>query len=207
MNTALLPFNEMLARQSRTISVGPSAASGATALCTLVGFGVIAAGLSICVEMKLRIPGHAILRAVFPMAAGLALAPRGRGGTVMGLSAMLAAVVLKTIGFKTGAGSLASLALIGPCLDICLYRAKGGWRLYGSFVAAGMICNLTAFFIRTGAKLGGLDALGAQPLAIWLKPALFSYLICGALAGLVSAFVWFRIRPSQASSAPSSPSA
>ena len=41
------------------------------------------------VGLEPGIPGHAILRAVFPMVTGLALVPRRGAGTVMGLGAML----------------------------------------------------------------------------------------------------------------------
>ena len=50
----------------------------------LVLLGAGAALASGLLDFRLRIPGHAILRSVFPMALGLALVPVRKGGTLMG---------------------------------------------------------------------------------------------------------------------------
>jgi hypothetical protein len=166
-------------------------------LAVLLGFGVAAAVASTCLDLRLRIPGHAILRAVFPLAVGLALVPRRGAGATMSVTALLASLPLgyaipSTDGMSLGA--LTSLALIGPSLDWCLRRVRTGWQAYLGFAAAGLLANLGAFAARTAAKLAGLDRLGAQPLSTWLPQAALSYALCGGLAGVVSALIWFQRR-------------
>ncbi len=63
----------------------------------LVGCGVTAAVASIYLDFRLRIPGHAILRAIFPMVMGLAVVPRRGAGTVMGLSALATGIGLRVL--------------------------------------------------------------------------------------------------------------
>ena len=189
---AMLPIHHRLECQSRIDAAVRSNLAEVAALSTLIGFGVLAATCTVCLDLKLRIPGHAIVRAVFPMAAGLALVPRHRAGTVMSVSAIVSALLFQACGFRVGTGAMTSLALIGPCLDACLIPVRNGWSLYLSFVLAGVICNAGAFVVRALTKLGSLEAIGTRPLASWLEPAIFTYLICGVVAGLVSAFAWFR---------------
>src|ERR1700741_2250355 len=63
----------------------------------LISFGAIAAFCSTCLDLQIqRIPGHAILRVVFPIAMGLALVPRRGAGTVMGTSALFTYAILRT---------------------------------------------------------------------------------------------------------------
>jgi hypothetical protein len=69
-------------------------------------------------DFNLQIPGHAILRAVLPMAIGLALVPRKNGGTVMGVAALG--------GELPGLGACTSLALLGPMLDLALRSSAAG---------------------------------------------------------------------------------
>ena len=78
-----------------------------------------------------------------------------------------------------------------------LVGVLGGSRYFGSpFIA--LAANLVAFFIRGGAKLLGLEHLGARPLSIWLFQASITYVVCGLIAGLVSGIVWFQAtRPRQ----------
>jgi hypothetical protein len=61
-----------------------------------------------------------------------------------------------------------------------------------AFAAAGLLSNLVALTVRGCAKLTGLDHLFALPFAVWWIKAVPSYLICGVLAGLLSACVWFQ---------------
>src|SRR5690349_15541592 len=112
-----------LARADRAASIAEIA--------TLLLVGASAAVISALGELNLRIPGHAILRAVFPMALGLAIVPRHLGGCVMGASAFLTGMLLPFAGGRaTGPGALASLSLTGPLLDLALWGAASGWRLY-----------------------------------------------------------------------------
>jgi hypothetical protein len=156
--------------------------------------GFVAAVVSAYLEFRLRIPGHAILRAVLPMALGLAVVPRRGAGTVMGVSALVSGLGIRMLHPAVGLslGALASLTLTGPLLDLALRHARGGWRLYGGFALAGLGANVVAFLARGGAKALGLEHLGARPLGEWMVTASVSYVICGLLAGLVSGAIWFQ---------------
>jgi hypothetical protein len=135
------------------------------------------------------------LRAVLPMALGLSLAPRRMGGAFMGGSACATVVLLKAAGGSSpGIGALTSLCLIGPLLDAALWRARSGWPVYLCFALAGCGANLVAFAMRGTKKLAGLDALTQRPLTDWLTTAPWSYILCGTVAGLLSAAIWFRLR-------------
>jgi hypothetical protein len=159
----------------------------------LLGTGAVAALASAFLDLGLGIPGHAILRAVFPMAFGLAVVPRQLAGTVMGAGALATAIVVKAGGAGAlGVGAMTSLLLTGPLLDVALWRAKRGWRLYLGFAVAGLVSNLAAMAVRGGAKLSGLDHLGGRPFTDWWPVAVGTYALCGVIAGLVSALVWFQ---------------
>jgi hypothetical protein len=162
---------------------------------TLVLLGVTAAVTSAYVRVGLRIPGQSIVWAVLPMAFGFAVVPRRLAGTTMSASAMLTATLLTASGgHRFGAGAMASLVALGPLLDLALARARSGWRLYLGFVLAGLAANVLAFSSRGGSKLLQLDAPGTRLFSDWLSQAAVTYVLSGALAGLVSAACWFRMR-------------
>jgi hypothetical protein len=164
-------------------------------LAVLVGAGATAAVAVACLDFSLRIPGHAILRAVFPMALGLSLAPRRLGGIVMGAGACTTLMLLKATGGRVpGLGALASLCALGPVLDVALWWCRSGWPVYLSFALAGWGANLIAFAVRGAGKMSGLDGLRMRPLSDWLTVAPWTYSLCGLVAGLVSAAIWFRLR-------------
>lgn len=166
----------------------------ATELVALVLAGCLAAVASAMLDLNLRVPGHAIIRAVFPMALGLALVPRHLAGTIMGTSALAAALGLSVAGVAgLGIGATASLCLTGPMLDIALARSRAGRQLYLRFVLAGIGSNLIAFAVQAAAKL--LHHSGSRPFGQWLPVASVTYVLCGAAAGLVSALFWFRFHP------------
>lgn len=146
-------------------------------------------------ELTMRkVPGHAILRVVFPMSVGLALVPRRGAGTVMAVSAFLTGVSLHLSGFKDeglGIGALTSLTATGPLLDWTLRRANGGWRQYAAFALAGLASNTLAFAVRGGAKALGWEAVGRRGLYDWAAQASITYAVCGLLAGLVSGVILF----------------
>jgi hypothetical protein len=176
---------------------------------SLVACGVVAAIASQWLDFHLRIPGHAILRIVFPMALGLALVPRRGAGTIMGASGLLSGLALRAVPFAGGGlsiGALTSLTLTGPLLDLSLRRAKGGWRLYAGFALAGLASNAAALLARGGAKLAGLERLGTRPFMEWLPQAAVSYLLCGLAAGVLSGLIWFhgrhKLSPAGEESAP-----
>lgn len=164
----------------------------------LAAFGVLAAYSSTFLDLGIkRIPGHAILRVVFPIALGLALVPRRGAGCVMGGTAAMAAAALQAAGFRgegLGYGALASLIATGPLLDWTLRRANGGWRQVVSFMLAGLASNAIAFAVRGGAKALGWEAAGRRPLGEWLTQAVGTYLLCGLIAGLISGLVLFSVR-------------
>ena len=198
MATIPLPLHDGLLDGTRLRGfVSRGAPASLVEVVALVGFGALAAVASECLEFHLRIPGHAILRVVFPMALGLALIPRRGAGTIMGCSALCAGLLLRTTPFpaaRFSLGALTSLTLTGPLLDLSLRRAARGWRMYVAFGLAGLMSNTAALVVRGGAKYLGLEHAGARPLREWLPSALASYVLCGAAAGLISGWIWFRGR-------------
>ncbi len=159
----------------------------------LLGSGVAATLATVFLDFGLRIPGHAILRAVLPMAFGLAVVPRRMAGTVMGVGAVTSALTVQVGGWGSlGFGALTSLSLLGPLLDVALWRAVRGWRLYVGFALAGLGSSMVALAVRGGAKLVGMERLGTRGFAEWWPQAVVTYAICGLLAGLVSALLCFR---------------
>ncbi len=147
------------------------------------------------IRLGLRIPGHAIVLAVVPMALGLALAPRRIAGSLMSAGAFGTAALLSAFaGARYGGGSFVSLCLFGPVADIALARARRGWRLYLGLVLAGVVTNLFALFSRTGGKIFGFDLPGTRPIDTWWTQALVTYTLSGAVAGLLGAIFWFNFR-------------
>lgn len=164
----------------------------------LMVFGAFAAICSACLDIGLqRIPGHAILRVVFPLAVGLAIVPRHQAGTVMAGSAFVTSLVLWLSGIRSealGIGALTSLLTIGPLLDLTLQKANNGWKQYAAFAVAGLGSNLLALLVRGAAKATGFEAAGRRPLGEWLAQAAWTYAACGLLAGILSAPILFRSR-------------
>jgi hypothetical protein len=203
-----LPLHEGLRERSRLRSVVVPA-SGATLweLAWLIGMGVVAALATTFLDFSLRIPGHAILRVVFPMSLGLALVPRRGAGLTMGVSALATVACCGFAGARTpGLGATTSLVVMGPLLDATLWRVRSGWILYGGFALAGLLSNLIAFAARGAGRLAGLGpavrggggggggrmGAGVDP---WWSSAPLSYMACGLLAGLVCGAIWFASRP------------
>ncbi|MGH2350257.1 MAG: hypothetical protein ACRDJN_01415 [Chloroflexota bacterium] len=119
----------------------------------------------------------------------------------MGAGALATAAALKVGGAPgIGVGAVTSLCLTGPFLDLALWGARRGWRPYLGFALAGLASNLVALAVRGGAKLGGLDRPASRPFATWWPEAVGTYIICGLLAGLLSALVWFQLSARRRSS-------
>ncbi len=159
--------------------------------------GVSAALMSTLLDFHLRMPGHAILKVVFPVAVGLSLVPRKGAGTIIGVSAILTAMSLRSAGFGgsgLGFGALTSLAAIGPFLDWSLRRANSGKGIYIGFIIAGLATNVLAFAVRGTMKVMGWESAG-RSLGAWLSQAVVTYAICGVIAGLLSAAILFHARP------------
>jgi hypothetical protein len=158
----------------------------------LLLFGGLAASAVVFMDWGLRVPGHAILRAVFPMVCGLALVPRRGAGTVMAGGALLALGWMRLGGFGSpGTGATASLLLTGPMMDLALWSAKPGFRLYLSFALAGFAANFLAFVIRGSAKYLGGPGAGGRGFEGWFSVAIVTYAACGRAAGVISAVVMF----------------
>lgn len=133
----------------------------------LVFAGGVAAALTTFVDLSLRIPGPAILRAVLPMTIGLALVPRREAGTIMGVSALVAAIGFRVGGVSgsmAGLGAMTSLTATGPLLDLSLRKSTGGWKQYAAFAVAGLASNLLAFAVKAVSKGIGLQHAGGRPL-------------------------------------------
>jgi hypothetical protein len=163
----------------------------------LGGIGVLAAASTTFLDFGLRVPGHAILRAIFPMAMGLALVPRRGAGIAMGAVAMGALGLFWLLpGWKgPGVGASVSLLATGPMLDLVVRRELAGRRLYLAFALAGCFSNILALFARGATKWLQADALSARPFAVWAPEAVVTYLLCGLIAGAVSGAIWFCAHP------------
>lgn len=201
---AVARVHEGLLASSRMPSLARAGVQvSAVEVLALIVIGAGAAVLSAALpDFHLRIPGHAIIRSVFPMALGMAFVPRRFGGMVMGGSGLTTALVLKGFGVTgLGAGALTSLALTGPLLDIALLRARRGWQLYLAFILAGLTSNLVAFLVRGGFKFLTFDFAGGRPAGEWWSHAVITYPLCGVLAGFISACVWFQFRGGRAGAA------
>jgi hypothetical protein len=168
---------------------------GSSDIIILAAAGVLAGAATTWFDLNLRIPGHAILRTVVPLAIGLALAPRRGSGIVMSCSAGLSVLFFRGMGASGGGtGALTSLLLAGPLLDFASQWAMRGWQIYLSFAVAGLTCNLAAYSVRWGTKAGfeGKGLGGGRALHEWQVPAALSYAVCGFLAGLIAAALCFR---------------
>ena len=188
MLTVLLGWHPGLASAGRVPHVPATGrVLGVAEVAVLLLCGAGAALISAYARLSLGIPGHAIIRSVFPMALGLALVPRRGAGFCMGSGALATVFCLRFLGLpQSGVGATTSLVLTGPLLDIALMGAASGWRLYLGFVSAGLVSNLVALVVRGGAKELLPLPLAGRPFAEWLAQAAFTYPLCGALAGLIS---------------------
>lgn len=199
MSSAILPRHAGLSATTRLRKLTADAVTP-TVLdwAILATFGVLAALSSTFVELGIqRVPGHAILRVVFPFALGLALVPRHGAGCVMGCSAAITASLLQYWGFRgegLGFGAFTSLVATGPLLDWTLHRTQGGWKQLVAFGLAGLASNLLALVVRGIAKANGWEAAGRRPLGEWLQQAVGTYILCGIVAGLASALILFSFR-------------
>jgi hypothetical protein len=190
------PIHPGLAETTRLPErVRPGALSSAE-LAVLLGLGAVAAAGTMLLDFRLRLPGHAILRATLPMALGLALVPRKRAGISMSAGALLSVLILALSGCRlTGGGAMTSLLLTGPLLDWTLQRARTGGQIYAGFALAGLVSNTCAFVARATPKLLGWDPAGTRSLSSWLLVALLSYTLFGLAAGLLSGWIGFRLAP------------
>jgi hypothetical protein len=159
----------------------------------LLASGAAAAAAVGMAKLGLGIPGHSIVLGALPLALGLSLAPRSLAGSVMSGGALGAAWLFQGAGVASyGSGSLVSLCLLGPMMDLALRGARGGWRVYAALILAGAATNLTALGSRAVAKLAGLDLAEARPFDSWWLQATGTYAASGIIAGLLGALCWFQ---------------
>jgi hypothetical protein len=199
MSYNLFHVHEGLAAAGRI----PSAARvrdhiSASEMAILIFCGAISASAVSFIRLGMRIPGHAIVLAMAPMALGLALAPRRFSGFIMSAGAFSTASIFGLLGIvHPGAGSFVSLCLLGPVMDLALARLRSGWRLYFGMILAGISTNLLALFSRSMSKLLGLDLGSMRPFGTWWTQAIVTYSLCGAVAGLIGAICFFRLHNRQ----------
>jgi hypothetical protein len=202
MRSTVLGFHAGLGF-SRRLSIFAQAGPRVSAaeLGMLVLLGICAALLSTVVKLNLGLPGHNIIRVIFPMALGLAVVPRIGAASVMGLSGTAVAAALALgrtgVGVNIGVGAITSLALTGLLVDLALLGAKNGWSIYVRLTLAGLAANIVAMLVRGGSKLLSGGQVDGLPIEFWLPKAALTYPICGILAGLISAIVWFRMTARQ----------
>jgi hypothetical protein len=174
---------------ARRLRIAAGVHPAAWEIAALLTIGLSTGVATSYVKLDLQIPGHAILLAVVPIALGIALVPRRFAGTIMSASS----VVVMAAAMRTGFGALASMFATGVFLDLALRKARPGLSLYAAFLLAGLGGNAVAWIARAGGKLSMLDP-GILPFAGWWSHALLSYAVCGALAGVASAAICFRLR-------------
>jgi hypothetical protein len=184
--------HEGLTSAARVPSLARSDRISALELLALLASGAAAAAAVGMAKLGLGIPGHSIVLAALPLAFGLSAAPRHLAGSVMSAGAFGTGWVLQAAGVASyGSGSLVSLCLLGPMMDLALRGARSGWRVYTALVLAGTATNLTALASRAVAKLLGLDLAGARPFDSWWLLAMGTYTASGIVAGLLGALCWF----------------
>ena len=152
-------------------------------LAMLAGFGALAALAVAYMKLGLRIPGHSIVWAALPMAAGLALAPRRLAGTTMSAGALGTAWLTSLGGASFGSGAMTSLLLLGPMIDLARVRAGRGWWQYGALVLAGVVASALALGSRALPKLLDIDVPDGRPFDAWWTQALLTYTLSGIVAG------------------------
>ncbi len=138
---------------------------------------------------------------MIPMALGFALAPRKHSGFIMSAGAFSTASAVSVSGMADyGSGAFVSLCLIGPIMDLALVKLRSGWKLYFGLIIAGIATNLLALSSRGASKLLGLDLIGRRPFSTWWSEAIITYIISGAIAGLIAAICFFNLRKQQSKS-------
>ena len=174
----------------------------AAEMLVLIFCGAAAASAISFIKLGIRIPGHAIVLAMVPLALGFALAPRRLSGFIMSGAALSTAAVFTAAGLaQYGTGSFVSLCLMGPITDLALSKARSGWRLYLGLIAAGVVTNFLALMSRTAGRLLGVDP-SWRPFGSWLSQAIVTYSLSGALAGLIGALCFFHLRNRSKSDGP-----
>jgi hypothetical protein len=180
---------------SRLPSLSRSAGITAAELACLLTCGALAALAVGVIHGSFGIPGVAILRGLLPIALGFAIVPRRSAGTAMSLVTCATAAFMNAgnVGEFQIPALVGTLAL-GPMLDTALTGNARGWHIYLRFAAAGAAANFFAFSTKFIAAYFGWHFPGSGRVTSFWSLALMSFIVCGALAGLISSAVWFRVR-------------
>lgn len=178
----------------RTLTREPLVVSGQELL-TLAVAGFVTAAAVIWLHLDLKVSGHAILRSALPLMVGLALVPRRFAGSTMSAMALLSCLgMLALPGTRLPLAAGASMVLLGPAIDLALVGGSIAKNLYLRFAVAGAAANLLALAIKFGAAaVWGIGGTGRSSLAP--IDTLASYLLCGALAGVLCGALVFRNSP------------
>jgi hypothetical protein len=185
----------ILSRTSRVrTSIDSTTHISVVEVLTLLAAGAFGAAAIAWLPLGLRIPGHAILKAAAPIVLGVAAVPRPFAGGIAGAGAAAALGIFLAAGVgHVPAAAATALLAIGPAIDLAILGLpRKPASVYLRFAVAGLAANLLAFFVRWGTASFALD--GAQPHRMTQigVGALTSFALCGVLAGLLSAAVFFR---------------
>jgi hypothetical protein len=180
---------------SRLPGLATDAGVSAAEVGCLLACGAAAALAVGLVHQSFGVPGIAILRGLVPLALGFALVPRRSAGTVMSAGAAATAAMM-TAGHvgEFQVPALVGTLSLGPVLDFVLAGQPRGWRLYARFAMAGILANLLAFSTKIVAVYFGWHLPGGGRVTQFWSLGAVSFILCGALAGVISAVVWFRVR-------------
>jgi hypothetical protein len=110
-----------------------------------------------------------------------------------GAGVTAAAMSVGHLGFFPPA-ALLSILVLGPALDVALLGKPQGWRLYARFIVAGAAANLLAFAAKVVVVALGGEMRGSRHFMDFWSTALVWFVFWGAVAGLVSAAICFRLR-------------
>jgi len=163
-------------------------------LLLLVSCGIVATLMVVLIDLNIKTPGHAILKGTLPIALGLAMVPRRFSGFVISGTSVATLYALRSFPSLElpGGGATTSLILLGPMLDLFLWKAKPGMNTYVRFTLAGLLTNFLAFAVRWGGKSALIGPLGMVKLDKWLSIAPITYALCGIAAGIISSAILFR---------------
>jgi len=188
-----MTVNHSLAK-ARRLPVLAAPMQGVTAweLVILVVAGVLSGVMSFVIR-GWGIPGSTVIQGILPMAAGLAIVPRRGAGLLMGTSALATGLVMGAVSkFNVNPSALARLWLLGACLDIGLSRNENNSRIWFLFITAGLGANLIGYGVKQVSAQLGWEGVGGHGISSAWPVTLMSYAVCGAIAGGVSAILFFR---------------
>lgn len=145
--------------------------------------------------LRIPFPGNAILRGTLATALGFAVVPRRSAGTLMSIGAFTMAGIMNWLDVgKFPQAAVLSVGLLGPMLDLALFGRPRGWQLYFRFMVGGAAANMLAYSLKVTAWRFRFDPASGHNFEVFGWTACVWFAVFGALAGLISAVIWFRIR-------------